>query len=203
MGKIMRSTINTGGGDWLGIKEAGLVSVRDESERFDWADVYLVLEFQVKGSKYTRPCKITGSFEHAADGTIEDGPLLKRITYMCDALGWNGGIDKDGKWLTEDEKAIDDIGMFLTTNFGNDSPKEDYVIYVYKEKGKNGKTYTRVHNRFMTNEATNKRELQQYVNYLKEKGYIKEVAEDDTVSNNGEATPTEVEGVDHIDIANL
>ena len=202
MGKIMRSTI-TSGGNWLGIKQAGLVSVRDESERFDWADVYLVLEFQVTGSQYTRPCKITGSFEHAADGTIEDGPLLKRITYMCDALGWNGGIDQHGNWLTEDEKPIEDIGMFLTTNFGNDTPKEDYVIYVYKEKGKNGKTYTRVHNRFMTNNEHNQKDLQQYINYMKEKGYIKEVTDDGKApAANGEL-PTEVEGVDQIDIANL
>ena len=194
---IIRSEIKKGGGgNWFGIKEAGLISIRDESAKFDWADVYLVLEFQVEGSQYTRPCKITGSFERAADGTIEDGPLLKRITYMCDSLGWDGGIDATGVWMTEDEQKIDDIGAFLTDNFGNESPSNDFVIYVYKEQGKNGKAYTRVHHRFMTNTEHNKKDLTSYIKFVKDKGYLKEVDPDATV-------PTVIEGLEGLDIAAL
>ena len=61
---IMRSKITKGEGpSWLGIKKASLKSVKDQSSKYDWADVYLILEFDVEESKYTRPCKIVGSFE--------------------------------------------------------------------------------------------------------------------------------------------
>jgi len=89
----MRSdlTKHTGGASWLGIKKASLKNVIDDSAKYDWADVYLSLEFEVADSKYTRPCQIKGSFETNPDGTIQDCPLLKRITYALDALGFQGG----------------------------------------------------------------------------------------------------------------
>jgi len=194
----MRSdlTKHTGGASWLGIKKASLKNVIDDSAKYDWADVYLSLEFEVADSKYTRPCQIKGSFETNPDGTIQDCPLLKRITYALDALGFQGGVNQKGEWVDEDEKPISDIAAFLTETYAHpEVAKEEYVIYVYKELAKNGKVYTRVHTRFLAEAEGAEAELKSYTDFLKSKGYLKEADENQT---NGaiEVDSLHLEGLD-------
>ena len=59
---IMRSKITKGEGpSWLGIKMASLKSVKDESSKYDWADVYLILEFDTTMANFigqTAPCTV-------------------------------------------------------------------------------------------------------------------------------------------------
>jgi hypothetical protein len=194
---IMRSdmTKNTGGASWLGVKNASLKTITDDSAKFDWADVYLQLEFEVADSKYTRPCQIKGSFEKNPDGTIQDCPLLKRMTYAFDALGFQGGVNQKGEWVDADENPISDIAAYLTDAYCHpDTVKEEYVIYVYKELAKNGKVYTRVHTRFLAMGAGAEEELVSYTDYLKSKGYLKEADENQT---NGAAVDNlHLEGLD-------
>ena len=195
---IMRSKITKGEGpSWLGIKKASLKSVKDESSKYDWADVYLILEFDVEESKYTRPCKIVGSFEKNPDGTIMDCSLLKRITYASDAFGFQGGVNQNGKCVDENEEPIDDIATFLESNFAHEEPNFEYLVYVFKELAKNGKTYTRIHSRFMRKGNGAEEELDSYIKFLLKKGYLKEAADDDAV------TPDNDLKLDGLEIASL
>ena len=197
---IMRSNISKGeGGNWLGIKKASLKSVEDLSSKYDWADIYLMLEFETEGSKYTRPCKLVGSFERSPDGNIIDCSLLKRLTYACDALGFQGGVNQKGEWVTEDEEPIDDIASFLNSNYSHaDEPKYEYLTYVYKELAKNGKVYTRIHPRFVKDGNGAHAELKSYIDFLTSKGFLKEANDDQGAAN----PETELE-LDGLEIANL
>ncbi len=194
---IMRSTIKSGGGDWLGIQKASLKTVTDDSAKWDWADVYLTLEFDIEGSQYPKTCRIAGSFDTNPDGTIMDCSLLRRITYALDAFGFQGGVNQHGKWVNEQEEPIDDIASFLETNFGSESPKYEYLVYIFKEQGKNGKLYTRIHNKFLKNTSGAEAELTSYMDFLRKKGYLKEATEAAAVVP---ATDLELDG---LEIANL
>ena len=199
---IMRSDIskNGGGGDWLGIQKSSLQSVTDNASKYDWADVYLVLEFAMESSKYTRPCKIVGSFERDAHGNITDCPLLKRMTYAFDALGFQGGVNQKGEWVTEDEEPIDDIAAFLNSNYAHmDEPSYEYLTYVYKELAKNGKIYTRVHSRFVRDGVGAHDDLKGYMDFLIGKGFLKEATEDQATA----AAPVGDLELDGLEIANL
>lgn len=196
---VMRSEIKKGGGgDWLGVKTGTLVNVIDESSKYDWADVYLVVEFTVEGSEYPRVCKILGSFDKEADGKkILDCTLLKRITFLFDALGDTGGINQFGKWITEDDTPIDNISSYLVSN----NKGKECTIYVYKELAKNGQAYTRVHNKVLAKTAKSEAELEDYISFLKSKGYIKEAPADHKVVSTTAANGNfDASG---IDIANL
>ena len=192
---LMRSEIKSGGGDWLGIKNATLQSVRDESDKYDWADIYLVCEFEVKGSKYPRPLKIAGSFEKNDDGTIQDCSLLRRITYFFDAIGEPGCVNQHGEWCNEKEEKISDICDHLTKNYKGTL----LTVYVYRELAKNGQAYTKIHNKVLAHGNGSETELQSYIDFLKSKGFIKEAPAD---HKNAESTP-DSSTPSEFDIANL
>jgi len=196
---IMRSKQKTGGASWLGIKTGTINKVIDESSKYDWADVYLVVEFMVEGSEYPRVCKIVGSFDKEADGKqIKDCTLLKRITFLLDAIGEDGGVNQFGQWVDCDEKPIEDMAAYLTENYKG----HECTIYVYKELAKNGQAYTRVHNKVLAKTAKSEDELQDYISYLQSKGFIKEAPADmDTSAKKVEMNGTLDAG--GIDIANL
>ena len=146
---IMRSNTKAGGANWLGIKTGVLHNVIDETAKYDWADLYLVVEFKVEGSEYPRVCKIVGSFDKEPDGRIKDCTLLKRITFLLEALGEDGGVNQHGAWVNENEEPIADIAQYLTENYKG----TECTIYVFKELAKNGQAYTRVHNKVLAKDA--------------------------------------------------
>jgi len=194
---IMRSTSKGFSGSWFGIKNCGIVEFVDKSDQFDWADIYIVIEMKIEGSKYTRPCKVVGSFEKDADNKIVDCPMLNKITHMTDALGWDGGVNQFGKWVDGDEKPIDDIAAWLTENFGQgEDPPLNYVCYVFREAGKDGKVYTRVHNKFLTNKPGNSEKLLDYIKWLRKNKYIREVLVDDNEpKTNNQTSSVDMDGI--------
>ena len=195
---IMRSKPSGGKPSWLGIKEAGILSFKDDSSKFDWADVYITVEFEVEDSDYTREMKVAGSFDKNADGTIKDCSLLRKITYLTTALGWDGGVNHQGQWVNNLEEPISDIATYLTEQFAVPvAPNKDYIIYVYRELAKNGKAYTRVHNRVMKKANGATEELDSYITYLKSKGYIKEATAEQSMGATKEIN------VDGLDVASL
>jgi hypothetical protein len=198
---IMRSEVKSGGGDWLGIKTGSLTKVTDESHKYDWADVYLLVEFMVEGSEYPRVMKVTGSWEKNPDGTIQDCPLLKRVTFLFDALSDMGGVNQHGEWCDSNEQKIDDICDYLMANYKDSK----CTIYVYRELAKNGNAYTRVHNKILKAGNGSEKELESYITFMKSKGYLKEAPADH--QNGTAATQTNVGSqamnTDGIDIANL
>ena len=199
---IMRSEVKQFDNSWFGFKDCGISSFRDDSQKYDWADVYLVVELSIKGSKYTRPCKIAGSFDKNADGTIADCTLLKRITYMSDALEWDGGVNQFGQWVegNAEETPIDDIAKYMDLRYGKgEEAPLDYYCYVYREAGKDGKAYTRVYSKFMKNTPDNRKSLESHIEWMKKNKYLKEVAE---VADNSNTNEVQVE-VDGLNVSNL
>ena len=71
---ILQSGRNTGSSNgsapWLGIQKAKIVEIRDESDKWDWAEIYLVVELDVEGSDYNRPMKIAGKTLSAMEDCI-------------------------------------------------------------------------------------------------------------------------------------
>jgi len=196
---IMRSTIKKGGGgSWLGIKTGTISKITCEQEKYkSWADVYLIIEFMVEGSEYPRVMKVVGSYDKEPSGQITDCSLLKKITFLFDAIGEQGGPNHMGKWVDSDENEISNIVSHLNQYIGT-----ELTIYVFKELAKNGQAYTRVHNKVFPKGEAYHKELESYIAFLKSKGFIKEAPENmDTP-----AQPVEMNGtgtMGNIDIANL
>jgi hypothetical protein len=171
---IMRAS--AGGASWLGNQKAGIKDVRDDSSKFEWSDVYLIFEMDTENSDYERMMKITGGFDWNPDGTVQATGLVRKINNMCDALGWGGGVNQHGKWVDENEELITDISTYLRGKFAQPNGDVDrkYLVYVFKEDAKDGKTYTRVHHRFFANIAGAEGKLTEHVDYMKKNGWIKE-----------------------------
>lgn len=180
-----RPQITQPSGAWLGFQDAQIVDFEDKSEQYDWADVFIQVTFKIPTSQYPVNYHLKGSYERNNDGTIKETSLLKRIYYLFDAIGCTGGPDKEGKWVDEDDKPIENISnylnKYLTPNAlnGNDTP---YYIYVYKERGKDGKNYTRVATKIVKNESRQRKDLESWIAFMKGKGYLKEVTETSNTS---------------------
>ena len=185
---IMRSEIKSGGMDWLGVKTGKLSKITDLASKYDWADVYLNCEFEVEGSQYPRVLKIAGSFDKNPNGTIKDCTLLRKLTYFLDAVGENGGVNQNGEWVDEKEETINDIANYLETQYAG----TDMTIYVFRELAKDGKAYTRIHNKVLAKSNTSETKLQDYIDFLKSKNFIKEAPADhrnDTPNNVASSMP--------------
>ena len=176
--------------DYLGICEFGVIDFDDKSANFDWADIFIEMTVKQKGSDYDRTIQIKGNFDKEK-GKIVGGSALKRLYQFFETIGCTAGINVDGGWEDESGDEIKDIAEYLRDNHlssvipGTD-PKFDYLAYFYREQPKvpGGKSYTRAWNKVYKNEAGNKEKLQSDVNWMKSKGYLKEVS--DEVANKAE-----------------
>tara|TARA_R100000808_G_C2155173_1_gene166992 strand:+ start:4657 stop:5274 length:618 start_codon:yes stop_codon:yes gene_type:complete len=188
----------SGGGSFLGFKELGIVSFEDKSNNFDWADVYLKVEMKVEGSQYTRNLFVSGSHEKDDSGNIIDSSLLKRIYYLFDAIGFQGGLNLKGQFVDEKENIIPDIAGYLNDNFAPnpiEDPSMSLVGYLYKEaprKNGDGKVYSRIHNFLQPNTAKGLEVLKDRIQFLKSKNFIKEA--DETTINGVLPKNVEIEG---------
>lgn len=185
---IFRPKMN-GGSNFFGICEINILSYKDKSDDFDWADVFLDVTVQQKGSEYTRNIKLAGSFDKDAAGNITGGSVLKRLYTFFDAIGCKAGLNVKGEWEDEEGNAIPEIDVWLNKQWVNPTPNEenmDYIAYIYKEKPKKigDKAWTRVYHKIYQNSETSKAKLADDVKWLKGKGVIKE-ASDAPVSTGG------------------
>jgi hypothetical protein len=163
--------------DFTGFIEAGIERVEDKSGQYDWADCWLDVHFKLKGSQYPQVHSIKGSFDKNPDGTID-------------------GINTEGGWEMEDGTVVDNIestlNQFINNMNGSDNPllepPHDFLIYVYREAPKKAgdKSYKRVLGKIVSNNNSGRADLESYVTYMKQKGYLKEASENDTPS-----TPTQ------------
>ena len=171
---------------FTGICKCNIINVEDKSDLFDWADVYLQVTLLQNGSKYTRNANIVGGFEKDAKGNITGGSVLKRMYAFFDTIGCKAGVNIKGEWEEDDGKAIDNIADYLNdrflTKWDGDSPGADgkYLGYFYKaqpkKEGKNA--YNVAHYRLYPANEENQDKLKNDVDWMKSKGYIKEVTED-------------------------
>ena len=81
-----------GGSSFFGICEINILSYKDRSDEFDWADIFIDVTVQQKGSEYTRNIKIAGSLDKDASGNITGGSVLKRMYTFFDAIGCKAGL---------------------------------------------------------------------------------------------------------------
>ena len=108
----------TGTPNWLGFQQVAITDVLDRSNEFDNLDMFLEIHFKNGNSDYPYKYSLLGTFDRDTQGNITgESGLLKRIVYLCDALGWAGGVDKQGQWVDEEDNEIKDIAGYLNLNF--------------------------------------------------------------------------------------
>jgi len=171
--------------DYLGICEIALMEFNDKSKDFDWADIFIEVTIKQKGSDYDKPLQIKGSLERE-NGIVTGGSVLKRMYHFFEQIGCGAGINVQGEWEDEEGNKIEDIAAYLNEKFAcismPDSPPDDYpyIAYLYKEQPKvpGGKSYTRVFTKVYQNKDNNKAKLENDVNWMKSKGYLKEMTDE-------------------------
>ena len=171
--------------DYLGICEIALMSFTDKSKDFEWADIFIEVTVKQKGSDYDKPLQIKGSLERE-NGVVTGGSVLKRMYHFFEQIGCSAGINVQGNWEDENGDEIKDIASYLNEKFAcismPDSPPDSYpyIAYFYKEQPKvpGGKSYTRVFTKAYQNKDENKAKLENDVNWMKSKGYLKEITDE-------------------------
>tara|TARA_R100000781_G_scaffold101489_4_gene64987 strand:- start:59 stop:673 length:615 start_codon:yes stop_codon:yes gene_type:complete len=184
-----------GGSKYLGFVPVAIMDYQDKSEDFDWADVFIEVTLQIEHSQYPRRMQLCGSYDKEPNGNIKSSSLLKRVYYLFDAIGFQGGPDKAGNWVDADGEAISDIARILSNEHATNplEPKFEYYAYVYKkEPTKEGKSYTEVYPRLVPNTEKGRAELESYIAFLKGKNLIKEF--DESTAPNGVSQPTATAG---------
>ena len=186
--------------NFYGICDIAILSFQDKSNQYDWADIYLDVTIKQQSSDYTKSIRITGSLERGPDGSVTGGSVLNRLYHFFDVLDIKAGLNNKGDWETEDGQPIDDIAKYLNDNFaeGIDSNPTTfpYLAYVFKEKPKQpgGKVYTRVHHKINLNNAKGRKQLEDDMNWMRQKGFLKEASPEET-QNNSDKTVKEMEEV--------
>jgi len=183
--------------NWLGYQSVAFTDVVDRSSEYENMDMFLEIYFKNQNSEYPFKYALLGSFDFDTDGNVNgDSGLLKRIVYFCDALGWDGGVNKKGQWVDGEDKEIEDIASYLNLNFtaANYDLKKDegdlkYFIYVYKKYNeKAGQAYTTVCPKVVPNDTKSQADLESYVDWMKANKYIVEHDEKAPTSNGTSST---------------
>ena len=167
-----------GGSKFLGFVEMGIVDWEDRSDRFDWADVYLVATLAIKDSQYPQEMKLVGSYDREPNGNIKTCTLLKRVYWLFDTIGFEGGPNVQGEMVDDEGESLDLIQHLCKNNVTNPlQPSMEYIAYVYKEQGRKdpSKTYTTVFPKIAPNTPAGRKDIEGYINFMKSKNLIKEV----------------------------
>ena len=176
-------TLNSSFVDYNGICQFGLLDFKDKSGDFDWADIFIEAKIKQKDNDYERVLQIKGTLEKEG-GEITGGSVLKRMYQFFEEIGCEAGINTKGGWEDAEGNKIDNIADYLNDNHlsavipGTD-PEFNYIGYFYQEMPKvpGGKSYTRCWNKIYKNSDDNKAKLEKDVQWMKSKGYIKEMTE--------------------------
>ena len=168
------------GVNYYGICDIAILGFEDKSSQFEWADIYLDVTIKQKGSDYTKSIRLNGYLEKEPDGSIKGGSVINRLYHFFDVLGVKAGINAKGDWETADGQPIKDIAKYLTDNHAVGLKTEPtdfpYLAYVYREKPKQpgGKVFTRVHHKINANSVDGRKKLEDDMNWMRDKGYLKE-----------------------------
>lgn len=178
---------------FTGILPIALMEFKDRTHEFAWADIFISCEVAVENNEYSRFIEIAGELEKDASGNITGGAVLNRLYKFFEQIGFKGGLTAAGTWEDENENAIDDIAAYLNERFqtGNPIDKEyKYVSYVYraKPKEKGGKVWTRTLPRIYPNNDHGHKEMEGFVKWMRNNGYLKEATEEDLSSKPSEVT---------------
>ena len=198
-GSYKEESTSTGGGNFLGFQAVTLTDVVDRSADYPNMDMFLEIYFRNENSQYPWKYSLLGSFDRENDDTIDGkSSLLKRILYFSDAIDWAGGVDTNGAWVDDEDKAIDDIDGFLNSQFSkanygisNDDTNHKYYIFTYKKwNEKAGKAYTTVCPKIVKNDEQGRNDLDSYIKYMKANKFIVEHDDTQVPVRNGDMTST-------------
>ena len=169
---------------FYGIIPVAITDFTDKSGEWDWAEIFLSVTLRAEGSDYDKFLEIKGEFEKDATGKITGGTVLNRLYKFLDAIGCEAGLSVDKTWEDPDGNPITDIASYLRKRFVTGTPANasfDHVAYIYKRQSKPGKkSYSTVHTRLFPNTTEGKADLASHVEWMKGKGFIKEVVESDS-----------------------
>tara|TARA_Y100001963_G_scaffold71326_1_gene99162 strand:- start:1188 stop:1787 length:600 start_codon:yes stop_codon:yes gene_type:complete len=174
---------NTGGNKFSGVCEVGIVNFADKSDDYDWADIYIEIEFAIKDSQYTRTMQLTGSLDKDADGNVEGGHVLSKLYRIFDTLGCTAGVNLKGEWEEDNGNPIPDIAAYLNTNHCSNfmpgtPPVLDWVAYIYKTTNKKtGSVFNTMLPKLYPNGAGGIKDMESYVKWMKNNNYLNEVNE--------------------------
>jgi len=175
-----------GGSKFLGYVPVGITSYEDRADQFDWADVYIVASLSLEGSQYPQEMRLAGSFDKEPNGNIKTCTILKRLYWLFDTIGFDGGPDVQGKMVDGEGESID-IVSYLNSNHVTSpvDPQHSYLAYLYKEQGRKdpSKTYTTVFPKLVPNTPAGRKDLEGYINFMKSKNLIKEVQQGVATNN--------------------
>ena len=181
---LFKPTTTSNTNNYYGICDIAILGYSDFSKKYDWADIYIDVEIKQKGSDYTKSIRLAGSLEKEPDGSVKGGSVLNRLYHFFEVLGIQAGINNQGDWETQDGQPIKDIAKYLNDNHSSSDREPTtfpFLAYVYKEKPKKagGKVYTRVHHKVHPNSTEGRRKLEEDMKWLREKGYLKEVKDNE------------------------
>ena len=203
-GSYEAESSSRGSANWLGFQEVALTDFINKSENYENLDVYMEVHFQNESSQYPFKYNLLGKFERDADGRISgENSLLKRILYLTDAIGWNGGVNAKGEWVDEDDKVLEDAvalllnAKYTQANYGASNFDTPLYIYVYKKWSKEKqKAYTTVVPKIVQNNEQGRSDLESYITYMKANKYIVEHDDSEQVRNGAmpSGSPTTTSG---------
>lgn len=182
------------GKSWIGFQKVGIVDWEDRADQFDWADVYLVATLKQEDSQYPIEMKLAGSYDRETNGNIKTCTLLKRLYWLFDTIGFDGGPDIGGTMVDADGEEINLVNHFNQNHVTNPlDPKLEYIAYIYKEKGYKdpSKLYNAVFPKLVPNTPKGLKDIEGYIAFMKSKNLIKEVIEQPTPIIGVNATTTE------------
>ena len=167
---------NSGKSPWLGFQDVALTDFVNKSDQYENLDVYIEVHFRNENSQFPTKYNLLGSFDYESDGTISgDSSLLKKILYLTDALGWDGGINTKGEWVDGDDNVLeDDVALtlnahFTQANYGIDNHDTPYYIFVYsKWDDKAKRAYPTVCPKVVKNDEKGRTDLESYINFMKQ-----------------------------------
>ena len=173
---------------FTGVLPVALINFTERSSEFAWADIFISCEVAVENNEYNRFIEIAGELEKDASGNITGGAVLNRLYKFFEQIGFKGGLTAKGTWEDENENEISDIASHLNERYltGNPVDREyKYVTYIYraKPKEKGGKVWTRALPRIYPNNDNGHKEMEGFVKWMKNNGYLKEATETDVSTN--------------------
>ena len=127
----LEASTGGGGSKWLGYCAVGILDWQDKSSDFDWADVYLVGTLKVSDSQYTQEFKLAGSFDKEPNGNIKTCTLLKRLYWLFDAIGFDGGPNVTGEMVDADGNAVDLVNHFTSITSQTLSIQHWIILRIY------------------------------------------------------------------------
>tara|TARA_R110000751_G_scaffold14435_1_gene46732 strand:- start:3480 stop:3923 length:444 start_codon:yes stop_codon:yes gene_type:complete len=122
--------------------------------------------------------KLVGSYDREPNGNIKTCTLLKRVYWLFDTIGFEGGPNVQGEMVNDNGDSLDIIQHLNQNHITNPlQPSMEYIAYVYKEQGRKdpSKTYTTVFPKIAPNTPAGRKDLQGYIDFMKSKNLIKEV----------------------------